>query len=758
MAYTPSNNFIFVANLSYTPTGDFVFGTPIVVGSPSGDINALIGDVTGGFVGDFTATTGQTAIISATLDGLSSQFIARYYDFGGQLSATLADVVGGMIGNYDSNILNFTTLKTCGLVENATKSTGKLESPQEQASFKRVKVNAIQQDGSFLIPQLCFVAENGTRSDYKLVSTQQDGTFIAGSACFVQEQGTFIDFALCLVSEQASAVDLYLCAIMEQMTKVYPDRWCAPIQDSGTSQHDILRLVYLEPDAPYDYTPSLDFTFTQNPNYQPSTDFELTFGKTGYVVEQHVIGVNSNWTCSSFTSATPKKIKRCVPVETARKPPRGKSPWIDLPPVDPPVDPPGGGSTVIIPTQEVYTMQNIITATLDDGVTAIHLGTANMSFDTDSTSWQFSSTLDDPAQVDLIKQNANGSAKIIYITINSVVWHMLVEKITTTRVYGKKSVSISGRGISALLSKPYVQPQTVNFGSLQTNQQIADLIAPNGWTVVWSAPVWNITAGAYGYSDKTPIEALSQFAKDMGLIIIPSTNSQTLEFKPRYPVEPWNFALVSPDFSIPDSVITGLTEEPVSSFQADAVFIHGYAIGGVQAKCRRNGTAGTKLLSTVSNALMTDALALRTLGKRLLAAQVPQPKIKSVTTFMDGTTVPFIGVSSFVAVTVDSVGTRGIVNAVSIEANHVTVSQTLTIGETTPNTWVAFKEILPKDPLLIATLSSTDGSTSLMALVDGGVVRVRGTGTVNNKYYIRSGEIVSSAPSVAVLSDIVIPI
>jgi hypothetical protein len=48
-----------------------------------------------------------------------------------------------------------------------------------------------------------------------------------------------------------------------------------------------------------------------------------------------------------------------------------------------------------------------------------------------------------------------------------------------------------------------------------------------------------------------------------------------------------------------------------------------------------------------------------------------------------------------------------------------------------------------------------DGQTSLMTLIDGGVVRVRGMGTANSKYYIRAGRIENEAPNL-VLSEIIV--
>jgi hypothetical protein len=56
---------------------------------------------------------------------------------------------------------------------------------------------------------------------------------------------------------------------------------------------------------------------------------------------------------------------------------------------------------------------------------------------------------------------------------------------------------------------------------------------------------------------------------------------------------------------------------------------------------------------------------------------------------------------------------------------------------------------------LVGTVASVSGETSLMTLIDGGVVRVRGVGAVGEKWYLRNGALDSKAPALT-LSEIVI--
>jgi hypothetical protein len=216
---------------------------------------------------------------------------------------------------------------------------------------------------------------------------------------------------------------------------------------------------------------------------------------------------------------------------------------------------------------------------------------------------------------------------------------------------------------------------------------------------------------------------------------------------PRYPYWPWDFAGATPDLVIPEAAIKSLSLRPRLGTQANGVYVHGGDVGGVLGWCRFNGTDGARLAETCSNNLMTDVIGCRALGSRILAGQYTQPIVKSLTTYLDGDVFPLAEIGMLAAITIGAETERGIINSVAIEATLSSVSQTIQIGEETPNVWALFKELLPRDPLLVGTLASTDGATSIMTLLDGGVISVRGTGTVGNKYYIRAGRIEGEAPT-----------
>ena len=64
-----------------------------------------------------------------------------------------------------------------------------------------------------------------------------------------------------------------------------------------------------------------------------------------------------------------------------------------------------------------------------------------------------------------------------------------------------------------------------------------------------------------------------------------------------------------------------------------------------------------------------------------------------------------------------------------------------------PNLWRQFRALLPDAPLLIGTIAvrHTDG-TAIVELLDGGLVRVHGAGSIGDRVFVRDGRIEGEAP------------
>jgi hypothetical protein len=661
-----------------------------------------------------------------------------------------------------------------------------------------------RQQASPLLEKTCFPVDQSAAMSGQACLSHGQATSLSSQASAVIEQLTPRNIKRCGTVDDATGLAGSALAEFSQLELIFTANY-HPVQDSGVVIHDYTRYWYAVDVSGNNYTPSKVFVFTPPPpfddgrlphvpaqpppfvfngNYTPAPLFTplprlggttqqnappqqnpvfewdgvVSLHSTIIIEQRGVIrsGVSAPWRIAKRLD-----VKKCFPVQQARPAPSGTSSPID-PPRPPVVDPPGH-IIVTIPTKQVYSMLHTASVTLLNGA-PIAMNNLSLSHNADSFAWQFSGELLRKDDIALLTQSGGTPVQLV-VTINGVVFKVIPSPVEHNYRFGQRSITVPGIGLTALLDRPYEQPSSATQGSQLTIQQIAELLLPGGWTLDWAAAMpapWLIPAEVFTYTQKTPIQALATLAQDIGCVLIPARDSQTITITPRYPKLPWNFATLSPDLVIPASAVTGVTHQTVLPEQANGVYVHcnhNQGSAGQIGWCRLNGSDGAKLAPPVGNDFMTDPIALRLLGERILAAYAPQPPIKSFTLPMDNTTFPMLSVGQFVQVTADGQTARGIVNSVSLQYSlsetDINVSQTIQIGEQTPNEWVFFRNLLPGDPLLFASLAATDGETSLMTLLDNGVVRVRGTGTVGNKYFIRAGRIDGEAPNLT-QQDIVI--
>jgi hypothetical protein len=767
MPYTPTSTFVFSAgNYSPPSTFDFTYGL-LNRGSISGVLTGVSGDLQAasscagtlsgtlsGISGEISGQVDNVVVVQGSmagqLDGVAGNIQALTIANTGVILGVLADIVGGLDGAFDVNVHRFELVSACCQTIGAKGMSATLKAAQDQSFLQRYSTCAIVE------PATPGAWETAIQVDQMLVASMQadcpaeDATHVNHALMFPVEQMSLLVINRCGTMADAGGLSMSLRAEFDLLEFIYKESG-HPSEDSGQHVHRFITYRRDDFPLPYRYVPSVQFALTAD-NYSPNYDFAWPFSAPIIELSESDIKGLVRWhTVCSRQIAAPFIMRRCAPAQDARRPPLGASPPIDPPPPPPPVDP--NHETFVIPTQSAYLMQHVITTTLLD-LTPINLASVSLSLDADAFAWSFRGALINAAQLPLVKQVGSAPVHLI-VTINGYQWQVLVERIEHNRQFGQRSITLSGRGLTALLGQPYEQPASATQGDLLTVQQLAELQLPTGWTLDWQTVNWNVPAGAYSYTNQTPIQALTNLASDIGAMLVPSRNSQAMTMLPRYPVLPWDFGVVPADVEIPEAVLMNLVQRPVVPSQANGVYVHGGEVGGQIGWCRRTGTDGAKLAQTVSNALMTDVIGLRAVGERVLAAQHEQPTIQSATLPLDGVDIPLIEVGQLVEITVDSVPVRGIVNGVTIDATLSSVRQSIQLGEETPNTWALFKELLPRDPLLIATLSVTDGTTSLMTLLDNGVVRVRGTGTVGDKYYIRAGKIDGDAPAMT-QSEIVI--
>lgn len=764
MAYTPNTTFTFSPG-SYTPgttfnfsadetvTGDLsaplagVSGTLIAISAAPGDAFGLLSATLQGVSGDIV----RKGVLNATLDGVTGEFECYSAANIGRFDVTLQGVGGYLFAHYDSNVPRHIVNQSHSVQQDAKSHCLKSALVQQQTTALQDKLHAPRDKATAHHHPVRLPYGHTSKTNIKRCGTVADATPLGHQATAAFDLLDWYTLQRCIMFDQASSLHHLATAVAEQMTKVYPDRWTMAAQDMAQTITDFTYTVYGDPANPY--TPTNVFSFAVDPTYTPNQPFEFLDAPTPIVWSmRHVRGIDGLSFISPRQQAGPRKTKTCIPVEQARRPPPGTSDLIE--PERPPYEPPPDHVTLTIPTQTVYSMQHIISVKTVPGNLDVPVGSVNLSYDADSFAWQFSGTLIDAAALDTVS-TVGGEPVTLAVTIDSITWHVLVESIEHGIQFAKNTISLKGRSLTAKLGVPYVLPTSATQGSELTVQQLAESVLPVDWSIVWNAPTWIVPAGAWSYTNQTPIQVLSNLVNDIGCVAVPHNTLQQITIQPRYPVYSWYFSTAPADLAIPEAALKSVNLRPAIATQANGVYVHGGDIGGVLGWCRLTGTDGARLAATVSNALMTDVIGCRLLGERILSGQWQQPIVKSITLPLDNDVFPLAQVGQLVAITLSGEIIKGIVNSVSIDANLNSVSQSLQIGEETANVWTLFNTLLPRDPLLVGTVTSTDGTLSVITLLDAGVVSVRGTATVGTKVYIRAGRIEGPAPSM-VQNEIVV--
>jgi hypothetical protein len=431
--------------------------------------------------------------------------------------------------------------------------------------------------------------------------------------------------------------------------------------------------------------------------------------------------------------------------------------------------PPCGTAPRRIPTRRSYTMQHQSSITrLSDGIAIdVAPGGWSVSHDADAWAWTWSATIQGHDALDAVMPSTAGEPVILVAEIDGELWHLLAEDWTEEEQHGSRTIRVSGRGLSAELSAPYELAVTGTLQQARTTQQAVAERIPLGslWTFVWAdgsparpngptrdaTPDWLLPAGSWTWQQQAPIQTIHQALQEIGLVLCPSRTGRVLTVQPRYPVTPWDFDDADPDLIIPAAAITNVSRGLTVPTQANAVYVHGAAVGGLLARVLRTGTAGDRVTTTASAPWLTHLDAARLLGSRRLAAQAHQATVRSFTIPYGGDDFPLLRVGDLVLLELATGDVRGIVSATALSVSRSQgVRQNISIGEETPNTWARWKRLLPDAPLLIATIVGTyaDG-TVLVSYPGAGTQRVRGTGLIGGAVWVRAGVVEGEAPALS---------
>lgn len=351
-----------------------------------------------------------------------------------------------------------------------------------------------------------------------------------------------------------------------------------------------------------------------------------------------------------FGRAVPLSRVIAVRYEEARKPPPGISKPVQPPAVDPcyvaslpahmvfeeladssqPVNlvfvcerhgpGPQPGETIVVPVRRVYVVINEARLHRVDGDIQIPTFTMSMSLDADSWTWSFSASVPGYALADV--EPEDGAPVAVQATINGTAYRFIVESISRERVFGRNDLRIGGRGRAAVLDAPYAPIMSFGNEFGRTAQQIMiDILTDNGvplgWDVEWNPDDWNVPAGVFNHQGSY-ISALNQVVGSISAYLQPHNTDEVLRVLSRYPVAPWDWAGVTPDFDLPAAVMSRESIEWRDKPRYNRVYVMGQQ-AGVNGRVTRAGTAGDYLAPSVVDPLITQAVAARQRGISVLS-------------------------------------------------------------------------------------------------------------------------------------------
>lgn len=272
-------------------------------------------------------------------------------------------------------------------------------------------------------------------------------------------------------------------------------------------------------------------------------------------------------------------------------------------------------ATIVIPIKRAYIVINDVHLTrLEDGL-ELPAYSMSLSIDMDSWTWGFTASL--PAdQLTHLEPTLGGEPVALSASINGQDYTILAENISRDRVFANSRITVSGRGHSAVLADPYSPILTFNNVTQdRTAQQLMnDALTVNGvslgWDIDWRIDDWLVPQGAWGLQGSY-MQAVTAIAQSVGAFVQPDEIAKTLRILKRYPAAPWDWATTTPDYEIPASVITRESVTRSRKPDYNAVYVSGTTAGGVLGRAVRSGTAGDSVAPLITDALITNEIAVR---------------------------------------------------------------------------------------------------------------------------------------------------
>ena len=346
--------------------------------------------------------------------------------------------------------------------------------------------------------------------------------------------------------------------------------------------------------------------------------------------------------------------------------------------------PPEPGKPVIVPVRSLYVVFNETSLRRVDGNIQLPTFGMSMSLDVDSFTWSMQAALP-TSEMPHLEPSLAGDPVEVEAIINGAPYRFLVESLRRERQFGQDQVSISGRGLTALLDSPYAAEMFFGNTVQRTARQLMDdVLTLNGvslgWTVDWGLTDWNVPGNVWKHSGSY-ISALNNIASSVGGYVQPLGVTRGIRVLSRYPQAPWAWDQVTPDFVLPADVVLRESVEWLDKPVYNRVHVSGVG-AGVLGVITRGGTDGVPVAPMLVDALITEGPAALQRGRVALSNTGRQAQVGLRMPVLPETGI--ITPGAFIDYVAEGTTRRGLVRSVQVEVGFPDVWQSLGVETHVP--------------------------------------------------------------------------
>lgn len=328
------------------------------------------------------------------------------------------------------------------------------------------------------------------------------------------------------------------------------------------------------------------------------------------------------------------------------------------------------------PNRRSYIVHNVISATLDG--LAIDPLSFSIKTDMESFCWQGQVEISD-SDFKRIKSKLDaerGREPLITVNINSHPFTIIAEEVSKNRSFVNHSYMLSGRSVTAHLSKDYaniVKLDNELYASQIVNEALRDLPI----TADFGVEDWLTRATM----TDTPIAIIDTVARACGAFVMSDKADGKLYIQKRYKVPAWALATTEPDRIIPLDVIKSISEQKRTNPRYNAVILASSTDG---ATVYREREGQDKHAPVVQNELYTDQACIIPAGIAILSDSGTHQTATMTMRWADKYNLPLAELGQVWQVN-DKVGNaddawRGVVRSVAIDVK---------VNDGVPSVWQA---------------------------------------------------------------------